>query len=53
MINVKVNKGDPTDLYEQVAAEIRRAIAEHQRRTLDRPLRNLPALATPWKSRHE
>ena len=28
MINVKVDKADPTDLYEQVAAEIRRAIAE-------------------------
>src|SRR5262247_4842408 len=28
MISVKVNKADPTDLYEQVAGEIRRAIAE-------------------------
>jgi GntR family transcriptional regulator len=28
MIRVKVNKSDPTDLYEQVAAEIRRAIAD-------------------------
>jgi GntR family transcriptional regulator len=28
MISVKVDKADPTDLYEQVAAEIRRAIAE-------------------------
>ena len=28
MIDVKVDKSDPTDLYEQVAAEIRRAIAE-------------------------
>ena len=28
MISVKVNKNDPTDLYEQVAAEIRRAIAD-------------------------
>jgi GntR family transcriptional regulator len=28
MLNVKVNKADPTDLYEQVAAEIRRAIAD-------------------------
>lgn len=28
MIRVKVDKADPTDLYEQVAAEIRRAIAE-------------------------
>lgn len=28
MVRVKVNKADPTDLYAQVAAEIRRAIAE-------------------------
>jgi GntR family transcriptional regulator len=28
MLNVKVNKAEPTDLYEQVAAEIRRAIAD-------------------------
>ena len=28
MLNVKVDKGDPTDLYEQVAGEIRRAIAD-------------------------
>ena len=28
MISVKVNKEDPTDLYQQVAAEIRRAIAD-------------------------
>ena len=28
MLRVKVNKDDPTDLYEQVAAEIRRAIAD-------------------------
>src|SRR6478672_5374630 len=28
MLDVKVDKGDPTDLYEQVAGEIRRAIAE-------------------------
>ena len=27
MLNVKIDKGDPTDLYEQVAGEIRRAIA--------------------------
>ena len=30
MLNVKVDKADPTDLYEQVAAEIRRAIAERE-----------------------
>jgi GntR family transcriptional regulator len=28
MIPVKVDRADPTDLYEQVAAEIRRAIAD-------------------------
>jgi GntR family transcriptional regulator len=28
MIRVKVDKSDPTDLYEQVASEIRRAIAD-------------------------
>ena len=28
MLNVKVRKDDPTDLYQQVAAEIRRAIAD-------------------------
>ena len=28
MIRVKVDKADPTDLYEQVAGEIRRAIAD-------------------------
>jgi GntR family transcriptional regulator len=28
MINVKVDRHDPTDLYEQVAGEIRRAIAD-------------------------
>ena len=28
MIPVKVDKADPTDLYAQVAGEIRRAIAE-------------------------
>jgi GntR family transcriptional regulator len=30
MISVKMNKNDPTDRYEQVAAEIRRAIADGQ-----------------------
>ena len=28
MMDVKIDKADPTDLYEQVAGEIRRAIAE-------------------------
>jgi hypothetical protein len=31
MPNVKVDKNDPTDLYEQVAGEIRRAIATASR----------------------
>lgn len=39
MISVKVNKGDPTDLYEQVAAEIRRAIADGEAK----PGERLPA----------
>src|SRR6187401_2116497 len=37
MISVKVNKADPTDLYEQVAAEIRRAIADGEAKPGDRP----------------
>src|SRR5262249_17453100 len=36
MIRVKVNKNDPTDLHEQVAAEIRRAIAEGEARPGER-----------------
>jgi GntR family transcriptional regulator len=39
MIRVKVNKSDPTDLYEQVAAEIRRAIADGEAK----PGERLPA----------
>ena len=39
MISVKVNKTDPTDLYEQVAAEIRRAIADGEAK----PGERLPA----------
>jgi GntR family transcriptional regulator len=39
MIRVKVNKADPTDLYEQVAAEIRRAIADGEAK----PGERLPA----------
>ena len=39
MISVKVNKADPTDLYEQVAAEIRRAIADGEAK----PGERLPA----------
>jgi GntR family transcriptional regulator len=30
MLNVKVDRGDPMDLYEQVAGEIRRAIAQRE-----------------------
>lgn len=36
MIDVKVDKADPTDLYEQVAAEIRRAIAEGEAKAGER-----------------
>ena len=36
MISVKVNKNDPTDLYEQVAAEIRRAIADGEAKAGER-----------------
>ena len=39
MISVKVNKADPTDLYEQVAAELRRAIADGEAK----PGERLPA----------
>lgn len=39
MISVKVNKADPTDLYQQVAAEIRRAIADGEAK----PGERLPA----------
>jgi len=39
MINVKVNEADPTDLYEQVAAELRRAIADGEAK----PGERLPA----------
>jgi GntR family transcriptional regulator len=39
MISVKVNKTDPTDLYEQVAAEVRRAIADGEAK----PGERLPA----------
>ena len=38
-MSVKVNKADPTDLYEQVAAEIRRAIADGEAK----PGERLPA----------
>jgi GntR family transcriptional regulator len=46
MISVKVNKGDPTDLYEQVAAEIRRAIADREAKPGERlpPAKDLAAI---------
>jgi GntR family transcriptional regulator len=36
MFRVKVNRDDPTDLHEQVAAEIRRAIAEGEAKAGER-----------------
>jgi len=46
MIHVKVDKADPTDLYEQVAADIRRAIAEGEATPGDRlpPAKDLAAI---------
>ena len=46
MIRVKVNKSDPTDLYEQVAAEIRRAIADGEATSGERlpPAKDLAAV---------
>src|SRR5499426_3799821 len=46
MISVKVNKADPTDLYEQVAGEIRRAIAEGEAKPGERlpPAKDLAAV---------
>ena len=43
MISVKVNRADRTDLYQQVAAEIRRAIADGEAKPGDRlpPARDL------------
>ena len=44
-MDVKVDKSDPTDLYEQVAAEIRRAIADGEARPGERlpPAKDLAA----------
>ena len=44
--DVKVDKADPTDLYEQVAGEIRRAIAEGEARPGERlpPAKDLAAI---------
>jgi GntR family transcriptional regulator len=46
MLEVKVDKADPTDLYEQVAGEIRRAIAEGEAKPGDRlpPAKDLAAI---------
>jgi len=46
MISVKVNKNDRTDLYEQVAAEIRRAIADGEAKPGERlpPAKDLAAI---------
>jgi GntR family transcriptional regulator len=46
MIGVKIDRGKPTELYEQVAAEIRRAIAEGEAKPGERlpPARDLAAV---------
>jgi GntR family transcriptional regulator len=46
MLDVKLDRGDPTDLYEQVAGEIRRAIAEGEAKPGERlpPARDLAAV---------
>jgi GntR family transcriptional regulator len=46
MLHVKVDRRDPTDLYEQVAAEIRRAIADGEAKPGERlpPARDLAAV---------
>jgi GntR family transcriptional regulator len=46
MLNVKVRTDDPTDLYEQVAAEIRRAIADGEAQPGERlpPAKDLAAI---------
>jgi GntR family transcriptional regulator len=46
MLDVKRDRGDPTDLYEQVAAEIRRAIAEGEAKPGERlpPAKDLAAV---------
>ena len=45
-LNVKVDKSDPTDLYEQVAGELRRAIAEGEAKPGERlpPAKDLAAV---------
>ena len=46
MLKVKVDKGDPTDLYLQVAGEIRRAIADGEAKPGERlpPAKDLAAV---------
>ena len=46
MMNVKVDRRDPTDLYEQVAGEIRRAIADGEAKPGERlpPAKDLAAI---------
>ena len=46
MLKVKVDRGETTDLYEQVAAELRRAIAEGEARPGERlpPAKDLAAV---------
>src|SRR5580765_5118481 len=46
MLDVKVDRADPTDLYEQVAGEIRRAIADGEAKPGERlpPAKDLAAV---------
>jgi GntR family transcriptional regulator len=46
MLRVKLDRSDPTDLYEQVAGEIRRAIAEGEAKPGERlpPAKDLAAV---------
>jgi GntR family transcriptional regulator len=46
MLDVKIDKTDPVDLYEQVAGEIRRAIADGEARPGERlpPAKDLAAI---------
>jgi GntR family transcriptional regulator len=46
MLNVKIDRADPTDLYEQVAGEIRRAIADGEAKPGERlpPAKDLAAV---------
>jgi DNA-binding transcriptional regulator YhcF (GntR family) len=46
MLTVKVDRSDPTDLYEQVAGEIRRAIADGEAKPGERlpPAKDLAAI---------